>query len=141
MTEPKQVQIIKALRTRIESAGFTVKLGEEVDPKEDDLPAVMLGHTREGTTTIQDRFPAKRAMHLVGECWFEPDEEDSFIEGLKKLDDLKTALIQVPTRDRPDTLGDLADSVETGKEVVHTKDNQSRLGVAQVSFTVTYYEG
>ena len=144
MSDPVEIQIVKALRERLTDDGFAVHLGEWVDPQDTDLPAVVLGHTPDAIQTVDQRFPSKATMTLVADLWYRIDQtdgsDDILIQGLTQCRKIRTALVDRPPTDRPDTIGELADKVEHSKTVVMTEDEQSLTGLAQVQITITYYD-
>lgn len=144
MTDPKSTQIITALRERLESDGYTVYLGDDPDSLFDDLPAVILGMAEEGLVTVQERVPRLRRMDLYAEVFFavedKPESEDPLVQGLLITADFENLLVRRPPKDAVDNLDGLADKIETTRQVVATRVEQSPIGLAQVELAVYYYD-
>ena len=143
MSDPIEVEIVEAIRERMEDEGFDVFLGTFVDPDQVSLPAAVVQMTEDGIRQIEQRFPAKAEMSIACDLWYRIDQktdEHLMIQGLRLCRQVRDALVQRPPKDRPDTLGSLADKIEHEQTVVMTEDQQSTIGLAQVTITVTYYD-
>jgi hypothetical protein len=117
--------VVEALRTRLTGAGFTVFLGQEIDPQHDELPCISLHMGAEGDRTVVSHNIAKRIgeIEIIAEYWARATS-DQLVAGLTAVRDIRRALVGTGV-DSPDSLGGNALSITHIVDKVVTRDRQT----------------
>lgn len=132
------IDIVKALRDRLESNGIRTTTSPVIDEKEEELPSVMLFLAGDGDSTQTVHPMHKKSVTIVADMRYRY-QTDWLLEGAALKRHLERAIYQGRIPDLGDRLDGTAISLTPIKTII-TPEAEHRIASVQVQVAVSYIE-